>query len=68
MLRELRHPNVLEFVGWNKVECLLVTELMRGGSLYMLINMSIHACERECTRANAAHSCVRAHIQISTLC
>ena len=37
MLMELRHPNVLEFVGWNSIECLLVTELMRRGSLYIIV-------------------------------
>ena len=41
MLMELRHPNVLEFVGWNSIECLLVTELMRKGSLYTSMHISI---------------------------
>ena len=32
-LRELRHPNMLVYIGWNSKEFLLVTELLRNGSL-----------------------------------
>ena len=32
-LRELRHPNMLIYIGWNSKQFLLVTELMLNGSL-----------------------------------
>ena len=32
-LRELRHPNMLVYIGWNSKEFLLVTELLLNGSL-----------------------------------
>ena len=57
MLMELRHPNVLEFVGWNSIECLLVTELMRKGSLYTPMHMSIRLCKPMKTHLQACVAC-----------